>query len=365
MDIKLYSPAAGNVKCRDTNDMNFTLAFDGDKKYIRGNIKVDDILLTMFMYEKCEENERNYYYVTEIIENNYAVLEGNGRRCFKDADAEPFHLNGTNYVMELQPSPNGFGCQVFMILPEYMRIEDVKLPEYTKVKLNSTFAGHNETFWWKSDNDSMLPDQISFDSSKNVKINILNSTPTFPYFFRIGSEQFIPTFNFSFGEKCKGTKFGIYLNLKPECQVYVQLGENGFAVSAKTTISKIEFKGSLSSMIFGGKYVSIKTVSSDSSLTIESLEICDLSNPHDVSLDQFVLRIIPFQNASNECEKAEILLLNSDVENHMEVLINRSKIIQTKKSTTKSLKNSTISLATNCWNYYRYYWSYILFSLPS
>uniref|UniRef100_A0AC35GNL6 Uncharacterized protein n=1 Tax=Panagrolaimus sp. PS1159 TaxID=55785 RepID=A0AC35GNL6_9BILA len=147
----------------------FKLAFDDDdKKYIRGEVKVviDQVeYVQMYMYEKCLPNERRDDYMTVVIEDTYQVLESNGRTCFKDAD--PFHSYGTGNAMSLESTPNQFGCEVYMILPEYMHVEDEKLPAYTKLRLNSSFDGNDETFWWKSQNNSMLPDQISFDSSKN------------------------------------------------------------------------------------------------------------------------------------------------------------------------------------------------------
>uniref|UniRef100_A0AC35GSS0 Uncharacterized protein n=1 Tax=Panagrolaimus sp. PS1159 TaxID=55785 RepID=A0AC35GSS0_9BILA len=239
--------------------------------------------------------------------------------------------------MSLESTPNGFDCEVYMILPEYMHVEDESLPQYTKLPLNSSFDGHDEKFWWKSENDLMLPDQISFDSSKNVVINILKSTKIVPYFFRIGSGQPIPIFKFNFDAKCKHAKFELYLNLKPECQVLLHLSKNGFTVSTKDT-SNIHFEGLPSSMIFGGKFVSVKV---DTPLAIKSLEICDLSNEPDVPLDQFVLQISPVGDVGG-CEKAEIVLLNSDMSG-TEVLIDRSKIVESIIATTESESNSTIA----------------------
>uniref|UniRef100_A0A914P3L1 Uncharacterized protein n=1 Tax=Panagrolaimus davidi TaxID=227884 RepID=A0A914P3L1_9BILA len=339
-DIKVYSPAE-NRTCQDiTNTLKFKLAFDGDEKYIRGDVKVviDDQVeyLQMYMYEKCRSNERRDDYLTVIIEDTYQALESNGRTCFKDAD--PFYSYGTGNAMSLESTPNGFGCEVYMILPEYMHVEDERLPAYTKLPLNSSFDENDEKFWWKSENDSMLPDQISFDSSKNVVINILNSTKDVPYFFRIGSGQPIPTFKFNFGAKCKHAKFELYLNLKHECHTLLHLSENGFSVSTKIT-SNTDFKGLPSLMIFGGKFVSVKV---DTPLSIKSLEICELSNQPDVPLDQFVLQISPVGDVGG-CEKAEIVLLNSDMINGTEVLIDRSKIAESINATTETENNSTIA----------------------
>uniref|UniRef100_A0AC35FKV7 Uncharacterized protein n=1 Tax=Panagrolaimus sp. PS1159 TaxID=55785 RepID=A0AC35FKV7_9BILA len=307
--------------------MGFTLLFDG-LNHIRGEIKAIMVngayKVIMFLYQKCGVTELQHYYTTGMIEGIELPLESTGRLCFKDGD--PFRPHGTNTAdnfMELKVSPGApgaFGCQVFMILPEYMQVEDEslpeytklalnkymqvedeRLPEYTKLTLNSTFDGHNEKFWWKSENDSMLPDQIYFDSSKNIVINILNSTKDVPYFFRIGSGQPIPTFKFNFGVKCKHSKFELYLNLKSECHVLLHLSENGFSVSTNIT-SNIDFKGLPLSMVF----------------------------------------VAPVGNVQ-ECEKAEIVLLNSNIIHGTEVLIDRSKIVESINATTESESNSTIA----------------------
>uniref|UniRef100_A0AC35GKP6 Uncharacterized protein n=1 Tax=Panagrolaimus sp. PS1159 TaxID=55785 RepID=A0AC35GKP6_9BILA len=159
-----------------------------------------------------------------------------------------------------------------------------------------------------------------------------------PYFFRIGSEQPIPTFKFNFGAICKNAKFELYLNLKPECQVSLHLSENGFSVSTKIT-PNIDFNGLPSLMVFGEKYVSVKIVSP---LAIKSLEICELPNEPDVPLDQFVLQIAPNGDVQ-ECKKAEIVLLNSNMIHGTEVLIDRSKIVDSINATTESENNSTLA----------------------
>uniref|UniRef100_A0AC35FF49 Uncharacterized protein n=1 Tax=Panagrolaimus sp. PS1159 TaxID=55785 RepID=A0AC35FF49_9BILA len=318
-DIKVHSPIE-NQTCQDkTNTLKFKLAFDdNDKKYIRGEVKVvivDQVeYVKMYLYEKCGRTEMSY--ATGTIEGAELSSENTGRLCFKNCD--PFRQHGTNTginVMELKISPGAFECQVFMILPQYVHVEDEKLPQYTKLPLNSSFDGHDEKFWWKSGNDSMLPDQISFDSSENVVINILNSTKDEPYFFRIGSGQPIPTF-----------KFNLVQN-------------NGFSVSTKIT-SNIDFKG-LPSLVFGGKFVSVKV---KTPLAIQSLEICELANEPDVPWDHFVLQISPIGDVL-ECEKAEIVMLNSDMINGAEVLIDRSKITESINATTESENNSTIASA--------------------
>uniref|UniRef100_A0AC35GMH0 Uncharacterized protein n=1 Tax=Panagrolaimus sp. PS1159 TaxID=55785 RepID=A0AC35GMH0_9BILA len=167
-DIKVHSPIE-NGKCQDTtNTLKFKLAFDGDEKYIRGELNVvivDQVeYVKMNLYEKCGRTEMSY--ATGTIEGAELPLENTGRLCFKNGEP-PFRQHGTNTgnnVMELKVSPGApraFECQVFMILPGYMQVENERLPEYARVAQNSTFEGHDEKFWWKAGNDSMLPDQIS------------------------------------------------------------------------------------------------------------------------------------------------------------------------------------------------------------
>uniref|UniRef100_A0AC35FS46 Uncharacterized protein n=1 Tax=Panagrolaimus sp. PS1159 TaxID=55785 RepID=A0AC35FS46_9BILA len=97
------------------------LAFVGDEKYIRGEVKVkseDGALdVMMYLFQKCGRTERSDDYATGVIKGNELPLETIGRVCFKDAD--PFRQYGTNTednTMELQVSPGAFGCQAFLIL---------------------------------------------------------------------------------------------------------------------------------------------------------------------------------------------------------------------------------------------------------
>uniref|UniRef100_A0AC35G9C5 Uncharacterized protein n=1 Tax=Panagrolaimus sp. PS1159 TaxID=55785 RepID=A0AC35G9C5_9BILA len=108
----------------------------------------------MYLYQKCGLTERPDYYATGIIEgaekplentateNVYSTgiiegaekpLENNiGRICFTEQD--PFQQYGsdaTRSFMKLQVTPGNFGCQVFLILPNYMHVRDFDFKEPT------------------------------------------------------------------------------------------------------------------------------------------------------------------------------------------------------------------------------------------
>uniref|UniRef100_A0AC34FCB7 Uncharacterized protein n=1 Tax=Panagrolaimus sp. ES5 TaxID=591445 RepID=A0AC34FCB7_9BILA len=342
-DIKLYSPT-GNGQCQDTRgNLEFTL-FIANQYDIHGEIKIlagsqtANVMANLF--EKCKGGERPGYYHSPLINVSPADLEDTGsQQCFKNSDAsfQVYDKDNTKHFMELHVS-GSFECQVFMELPSYMQIEDIKLPAKSTIALNGTFAGQDDGFWWKNKNDDMLPSSVSFDDNKNVKIDILNSTVISPYFFRIGNGQPIPSFKFNFGTNCNGAVFAIYLNLKMDCQVLLKLNQNGFALSTTLNPNK-DIKGLLSSMIFGGNLVFAKVASP---LFINEFETCEISNPSDVPPDQFVLQIAPLENFGN-CEKAELILANSDVSNGIDVLIERSKIIENE---TETSENSTVSSST-------------------
>uniref|UniRef100_A0AC34FHM8 Uncharacterized protein n=1 Tax=Panagrolaimus sp. ES5 TaxID=591445 RepID=A0AC34FHM8_9BILA len=220
-EVQLYSPTE-NGKCEyTTNTLNFTLKIN-DQNHIRGltlteiEIVNNVISVTTFLYERCGGDERRFPYVDKTIDINPENLEFDRRRCFKDT--VPFQVydkDSTKHVMDLQVNGT-INCQVFMILPSYMEVEDLKLNDTGKLKLNETFVGHDEKFWWKTENknDEMLPNGITFDENKNVKINLLNSTVMIPYFFRIGINQPVPSIKFEFGQKCNGAKFGFFVNLR-------------------------------------------------------------------------------------------------------------------------------------------------------
>uniref|UniRef100_A0AC35GTI0 Uncharacterized protein n=1 Tax=Panagrolaimus sp. PS1159 TaxID=55785 RepID=A0AC35GTI0_9BILA len=139
-DIKLLSPAGQDT----TNTLKFTLLFD-DRNHIRGEIKAIMVngayKVTMYLYQNSGVTELPDDCATEIIEGNELALETIGSVCFKDADH--FHQYGTdtlNNAMELQVSPGAFGCQAFLILPDYIRVEDAPSPKAEVNPLNSTFA---------------------------------------------------------------------------------------------------------------------------------------------------------------------------------------------------------------------------------
>uniref|UniRef100_A0A914Y2E0 Uncharacterized protein n=1 Tax=Panagrolaimus superbus TaxID=310955 RepID=A0A914Y2E0_9BILA len=114
--------------------------------------------------------------------DNPVNLENPGRRCFKleNASFQAYDKDTSKNVMKLEAS-GSIGCQIFMELPQYMQIEDFPLPNAPYLVLNSTFDGNNASFWWKKDNDKMIPSAVSFDGSGNVEINIFNSTKDIPF----------------------------------------------------------------------------------------------------------------------------------------------------------------------------------------
>uniref|UniRef100_A0AC35FCG7 Uncharacterized protein n=1 Tax=Panagrolaimus sp. PS1159 TaxID=55785 RepID=A0AC35FCG7_9BILA len=169
-DMKLLSPS-GNVKCQDTtNTMGFTLLFD-DQNHIRGEIKmapdVGGQKVITFLYQKCGVTEVPHVYTTGMIEGAEFALETTGRTCFKNGEPH-FRQHGTNTgdnAMELKVSPGApgaFGCQVFMILPGYMQVEDAPLPKAQINPLNSTFVEKGDDFWWKKESHEWLPSAVSF-----------------------------------------------------------------------------------------------------------------------------------------------------------------------------------------------------------
>uniref|UniRef100_A0AC35FVI7 Uncharacterized protein n=1 Tax=Panagrolaimus sp. PS1159 TaxID=55785 RepID=A0AC35FVI7_9BILA len=196
--MKLLSPS-GNVQCQDTiNSLGFTLLFD-DQNHIRGEIKMapdaGNQKVKLFLYQKCGVTEDSNDYTTRMIEGNEQKLESDGRTCFKNAEP-PFRQYGTNTgdsVMELKVSPGAFGCQAFLIMPEYMRVENPTLPVAQVNPLNSTFAQKGDAYWWKNEAHEWLPSAVSF-VGKDVKINIFKSSKTAPIFLRIGNNSAIPAF---------------------------------------------------------------------------------------------------------------------------------------------------------------------------
>uniref|UniRef100_A0A914Y077 Uncharacterized protein n=1 Tax=Panagrolaimus superbus TaxID=310955 RepID=A0A914Y077_9BILA len=336
-EIKLYSPNERG-KCKDANSLNFNLVI-APKNDIHGEIKVISNRIVANLFETCDGGERPDHtaYASPLIDVNPVSLAIPGHLCYDNINTVPFQIydkDKTKYFMELQVSGN-FDCQ-----PSYMELENIELPEFETNKLNESFAGHEEEYWWKRGNDEMLPDQISFDSEKNVKINLLNSTVSTPHFFRIGIEQPIPTFKFNFGAKCVGAVFEMYLNLKKDCHILIKLNQNGFTFSTPLNQNN-NITGALSSLIFDGNQVFVKVASP---LSINKYQTCQLSNPSDVPNDQFVLQMAPLENIG-DCETAEIILSHSDVVDGIEVLIDRAKIVE--NTTENATENSTIPSSTD------------------
>uniref|UniRef100_A0AC34F2U8 Uncharacterized protein n=1 Tax=Panagrolaimus sp. ES5 TaxID=591445 RepID=A0AC34F2U8_9BILA len=189
----------------------------------------------------------------------------------------------------------------------------------------------------------MLPNGIYFDSNSNVQINILKSTKSIPYFLRIGSRQPLPSLKFQFDETCIGAEFEIYINLRDtvDCQIRIPLVDGGFRFSTKLSSNEefIEDPSFSPTLIFDKTQVFFKI---DSPLTIKSYQICDISNP-DVPADQFVIQISPLHLVAS-CSKAKVTVIKKDVANGIEILIDRSKIVE---PTTVKIPNSSIfSLST-------------------
>uniref|UniRef100_A0AC34FZ50 Uncharacterized protein n=1 Tax=Panagrolaimus sp. ES5 TaxID=591445 RepID=A0AC34FZ50_9BILA len=339
-NIKLYSPT-GSGKCQDTRgSLEFTLLI-ANQYDIHGKIMVlmgpETSNVIAYLYEKCKRAGRTVYYASSPIDVNSVELANSGRTCPNSVPFEVYDKDTTKYFMELEVSGT-FECQAFMELPSYMQIEDIKLPAKSIMTLNETFAGHDDGYWWKNKNDEMLPSPVYFDENKNVIIDVLNSTVITPYFFRIGNGQPLPSFKFKFGTNCNGAVFAIYLNLKLECQMLLKLNQNGFTFSTTLNPNK-DIQGLLSSIVFGGNKVFVKVASP---LSINEFKTCEISNPSDVPSDQFVLQIAPLENIG-DCEKAEIILSSSDVVNGIEVLIDRSRIVENE---TEINENSTVSSST-------------------
>uniref|UniRef100_A0AC34FZB0 Uncharacterized protein n=1 Tax=Panagrolaimus sp. ES5 TaxID=591445 RepID=A0AC34FZB0_9BILA len=220
-NIKLYSPT-GNGKCQDkTNTLEFTLLIDSEN-FIHGFINATNIgrieVVKAYLYEMCPLIGVKYNYASPLIDVNPVEIAVYGRMCPNSVPFEVYDKDKTKHFMELDVSGT-FECQAFMELPSYMQIEDYILPDASRLVLNESYAGNDETFWWKNGNDEMLPAGVEFDGSGNVRINISKSTKENPHFFRIGQNQPLPSLQFQFDTKCNGFKFGMFLNLQdpPEC----------------------------------------------------------------------------------------------------------------------------------------------------
>uniref|UniRef100_A0A914PE93 Uncharacterized protein n=1 Tax=Panagrolaimus davidi TaxID=227884 RepID=A0A914PE93_9BILA len=347
-DMKLYSPI-GNVQCQDTaNTLGFTLLFD-DRNHIRGEIKMaltgDGQKVKVYLYEKCGVTELPGVTITAIIEGAAQPLENNGRTCFLHAD--PFQQYGsdaTRSSMKLQVTPGNFGCQVFLILPNYMHIKDVELKEPTTLSLNATYAGENETFWWKKDNDAMLQPAVKF-VGKNVKIDILNSAKTDPYYFRVGTVQPIPALNFVFGPNCHGSTFDIYVNLRDslECKFTIHLTQTGFRFSTNTSSTFISADPSPISLVlvYTNQHVFVKI---NAPLSISSFPAC--AEDRWFAADQFVIQVEHVEKTV-DCKKAEIWIHKSDFVKDIEVLVDKSRFISKIATTTSTMESGNTTIIDN------------------
>uniref|UniRef100_A0AC34FGH9 Uncharacterized protein n=1 Tax=Panagrolaimus sp. ES5 TaxID=591445 RepID=A0AC34FGH9_9BILA len=336
--IKLHSLS----KCQDTtNTLNFTLTI-ADQNYIRGEVKVVVVgqtdNLKAFLYETC--GTYTSMFISPPIDVIPAALEDRSRVCFR-GEAAPFRAyekDNTKYVLELHAS-GGIGCQVFMELPSYMEVEDFTLPDAPRLVLNESFAENNETFWWKSENDQMLPSAVTFDGSGNVQINISKSIKKNPYFFRIGQNQPLPSLQFQFDAQCSGFKFEMFLNLQdsPECKMEIHVITNGLNISTKNGIwHEIKDPSFSPTLVFGQKKVYAKVASP---LSIKEFETCDFKTSPDVAADQFVLQLARDKSsAGGECVKGQIIIPQNDFAAGIEVLINRARM---EKNTTE---NETIAI---------------------
>uniref|UniRef100_A0A914PFL2 Uncharacterized protein n=1 Tax=Panagrolaimus davidi TaxID=227884 RepID=A0A914PFL2_9BILA len=334
-DMKLFSPS-GNVQCQDTtNTLGFTLFFD-DRNHIRGEIKMGPVVVgqqvMMFLYEQCYYTENSHYYATAVIEGAERKLDNEGRTCFLQAD--PFHQYGsdaTRSFMKLQNTPGNFGCQVFLIFPNYMYVKDVDLKEPTTLSLNATYAGKDETFWWKKDNDAMLQKAVKFVGT-NVKIDILNSAKNDPYYFRVGTVQPIPALNFEFGPKCHGSTLDIYVNLRDsqECKSTIHLTQTGFKFSTNTSSTFISADPSPRSLVlvYTNQHVFVKV---NSPLSIITFPAC--AEDKWFAADQFVIQVEHVEKTV-DCKKAEIWIHKSDFVKDIEVLVDKSRFISKIATTT-------------------------------
>uniref|UniRef100_A0A914QHR5 Uncharacterized protein n=1 Tax=Panagrolaimus davidi TaxID=227884 RepID=A0A914QHR5_9BILA len=193
-DMKLYSPI-GNVKCQDTtNTLKFMLLFD-EHSHIRGEIKmalnVDGQKVNMYLYQKCGVTEFPGVYAAGIIEGAEKPLESDGRSCFLHADPfQKYDSDATRSSMKLHVTPGNFGCQVFLILPNYMHVKDVDLKEPTKLSLNATYT----TFI--SADPSPISFVLVYDGNQHVYVNVnsplpITAFPAFAHDTYFAADQFV------------------------------------------------------------------------------------------------------------------------------------------------------------------------------
>uniref|UniRef100_A0A914QCQ0 Peptidase S72 domain-containing protein n=1 Tax=Panagrolaimus davidi TaxID=227884 RepID=A0A914QCQ0_9BILA len=298
-DIKLFSPS-GNVQCQDTtNTMGFTLLFD-EQNHIRGEIKMAltgvGQKVKMFLYDKCGVTEIPDDYATRIIEGIEEKLEDiYGRSCFKDGEP-PFRQHGTNTadnVMELKVSPGtpgAFGCQAFLILPEYMRVEDGPLPKAQVNPINNTFA-----------------------------------EKATPIFLRIGNNTVIPAFKFAFPLSCNSFKTELYLNFKDElgCKIGIEITQTGFKFSTKGDSAKEIKDASKSPTLVFHETKDLVYVKVKHPLFVHAFDTCTMAKS---ASDQLVVQLAPEEGG--QCDSADVTLSQKDVEKNIDVLIDRAKIVE-------------------------------------
>uniref|UniRef100_A0AC35GCC5 Uncharacterized protein n=1 Tax=Panagrolaimus sp. PS1159 TaxID=55785 RepID=A0AC35GCC5_9BILA len=205
----------------------------------------------------------------------------------------------------------------------YMHVRDFDFKEPTTLSLNATFAGKDETFWWKKDNHAMLQKAVKF-VGKNVKIDMLNSAKNDPYYFRVGTVQPIPALNFEFGPKCHGSTFDIYVNLRdsPECKSTIRLTQTGFKFSTNTFSTFISADPSPTSLVLvydSKQHVFVKV---NQPLSISKFPAC--AEDRLFAADQFVIQVEHVEKTV-DCKKAEIWIRKSDFVKDIEVLVNKNQ----------------------------------------
>uniref|UniRef100_A0A914Q649 Uncharacterized protein n=1 Tax=Panagrolaimus davidi TaxID=227884 RepID=A0A914Q649_9BILA len=246
--------------------------------------------------------------------------------------------------MELKVSPGApgaFGCQVFMILPGYMRVEDGPLPKAQVNPLNSTFAEKGDAYWWKKEAHEWLPSAVSF-VEEDVKINILNSSKATPIFLRIGNNSVIPSFKFAFSPSCSSFKTELFLNFhdKPECKIGIETTQAGFKFSTKGAPAKEIKDASKSPTLVFHETKDLVYVKVDDPLSVHTFDTCAMAK---AASDQLVVQIAP--DEGGRCDSSDVTLNRNDIERSIDVLIDRSKIVEPNITiATNGTENTTIAV---------------------